>query len=110
MPKELAHNRSLTFLLFEVRLCVGVTREVYNKLNTLLCKPRRDAKGAIVAGTQTPVAEAAAYVYYAFPDGVSVSFSENTMILTVEGKSIYINTVTQKKQKCIICQVALHLM
>jgi hypothetical protein len=54
-------------------------------------------KGAILAGTQTPVAEAAAYVVYAFPDGVSVNFTENTMIITVEGKSIYINTVTQKK-------------
>jgi hypothetical protein len=54
-------------------------------------------KGAIAAGVQTPVAEAAAYVYYALPDGVSVNFSENTMIITVEGKSIYINAVTQKK-------------
>lgn len=54
-------------------------------------------KGAILAGTQSPVAEAEAYVYYAFPDGVNVSFSENTMIINVEGKSIYISTVTQKK-------------
>lgn len=54
-------------------------------------------KGAIVAGTQTPVAQADAYVYYAFPDGVSVNFTENTMIITVEGKSIYINAVTQRK-------------
>lgn len=54
-------------------------------------------KGAILAGMQTPVTEAAAYVYYALPDGVSVSFSENTMILTVDGKNIYINTATQRK-------------
>ena len=54
-------------------------------------------KGAILAGVQTPVPEAAAYIYYALPDGVTVSFSENTMILTVDGKNIYINTATQKK-------------
>ena len=32
-------------------------------------------KGAILAGTQTPVAEAAAYIYYALPDGVTVNFT-----------------------------------
>ncbi|MGH2563000.1 MAG: hypothetical protein ACRDE5_00710 [Ginsengibacter sp.] len=54
-------------------------------------------KGAILAGSQSPVPEATVYVCYALPAGVSVNFSENTMILTVEGKSVYINVATQKK-------------
>ncbi len=37
------------------------------------------------------------YIYFALPDGVTVSFTENTMILTVEGKNIYVNAATQKK-------------
>lgn len=54
-------------------------------------------KGAILAGMQTPVPQAAVYVYYALPEGASVSFSENTMILTVGDKTVYINAATQKK-------------
>ena len=54
-------------------------------------------KGAILAGCKTPVHSAAAYAYYALPNGASVTFSENTMIITMDGKSCYVTVATQKK-------------
>ena len=41
LPGELAYFRSRTFLSFEVRLCVGVTRIIFSGLNSTLCKQRR---------------------------------------------------------------------
>ncbi len=55
-------------------------------------------KGAIISGSKTAVSNAASlYISYSMTPGVTVSFAENTMILTVDGKSVYINVTTQKK-------------
>ncbi len=56
-------------------------------------------KGAIIAGGKKPTVGAMANVFVAFPDGVTVSFSNNTMIITTEDKSIFINVDTQRQTK-----------
>ena len=56
-------------------------------------------KGAIIAGGKKATPGAVANVFVAFPDGVTVSFSNNTMILTTESKTIFINVDTQKQTK-----------
>lgn len=55
------------------------------------------SKGAIIAGSKNAVPEAKAYVYTAAPEGVNVSFNDNTMIITVGDKTVYVIADTQKQ-------------
>jgi len=50
MPKRLKQIRTRTFLQFEVRLYVGVTRMVYKDLNTVQRKSHGDNKLKSVTG------------------------------------------------------------
>ena len=55
------------------------------------------SKGAIVAGAKKAVPEAIAYLYSAVPDEAVVTYNDNTMIVTMGGKSIYITADTRKQ-------------
>ena len=54
-------------------------------------------KGAVLANIDKPVADATAFVYYALPAGVSVSFNNTTMIISLGDQQVYINAVTQRE-------------
>ena len=54
-------------------------------------------KGAIIAGAKSAVAQAYGYVYTALPDGVTVDYNGDTMVITVADKTLYINTDTRRQ-------------
>lgn len=54
-------------------------------------------KGAIIAGAKTSVFAARGYVFSALPEGATISYNDNTMVITVGDKVIYINVSTQKQ-------------
>jgi hypothetical protein len=56
-------------------------------------------KGAIIAGGKKAASAAIANVFAAVPAGVTISFSNNTMIITAGDKKIFINVDTQKQTK-----------
>ncbi len=55
------------------------------------------SKGAIIAASKNAIPEARAYLYSAVPDGVTVNYNGNTMIITVGDKIIYINADTRRQ-------------
>ena len=54
-------------------------------------------KGAIIAGAKTSVFAARGYVFSALPDGVTISYNDNTMVITAGDKVIFISVSTQKQ-------------
>lgn len=54
-------------------------------------------RGAIIAGAKTRVFAASLYVFSAVPDGVTVSYNDNTMVITSGDKVIFITAGTQKQ-------------
>ena len=54
-------------------------------------------KGAIVAGSQWAVPGAKVYLYIALPDGMSISYVENTIVVTVGDKTAYMVVDTTRQ-------------
>lgn len=55
------------------------------------------SKGAIVAGSKTSVYNSSAYVFATMPQGATVNYNGNTMEITIEGKTVYINVTTRRQ-------------
>lgn len=54
-------------------------------------------KGAIIAGAKSSVPFASGYLYAAVPDGVTIDYNGDTMVITVADKTIYINADTRRQ-------------
>ena len=55
------------------------------------------SKGAIIAGATKALPDVCTYLYSAVPDGVTVTYNGNTMIITVGDKCIYLLPDTHKQ-------------
>lgn len=56
-----------------------------------------DNKGVVTAGIKKPLPGTKAYIYSAAPAGVTVAYNGNAMIISFEGKSVYIIGDTHKR-------------